>query len=354
MKTSWIRYRVYNGFFSLLTYFIVTGVIIYITFMSFLNKLDITADEARKAAPGTFVAVVLITFIIFLLDLIWRRLTVEEPIKRMQAALEKVRQGDFNVQIDHRFTDRFSGFSQIIDSINLMTMELSGVETLKTDFIASVSHELKTPLASIQNYASLLNSPVISEKERIDYSSAVIRAAERLTALITNILRLNRLENQNIYPEPVKFDLVMQVSESILLFEDEWERKNISIETDMNERIEVFSDPELLSIVWNNLISNAVKFTPEGGSISVSVTDYPGKTEVCIRDSGCGISPEIRNRIFDKFFKGDPSRSTPGNGLGLSLVKRIMEILNCNIDFTSEAGKGSKFRVCIPGHGNPQ
>ena len=254
--------------------------------------------------------------------------------------------GDFSTRIK-QVRGAENGFNAIIDYFNRMVQELSGMETLRTDFIANVSHELKTPLAVIQNYGSLLQQPNLSEEERKDYARTVTNAAQRLASLITNILKLNKLENQQIYPVKEKFDLSEQLCECLLGFEDAWEAKNLEIETEIEDGILVDSDPELLSLVWNNLFSNAIKFTEDGGTVGLKVYRDGSHAVVQVSDTGCGISPEVGAHIFEKFYQGDTSHATQGNGLGLALVKRIVDIIGGEISVSSVQGKGSTFTVKI-------
>ena len=239
------------------------------------------------------------------------------------------------------------GFNVIIDYFNRMVQELSGMETLRTDFIANVSHELKTPLAVIQNYGTMLQQPNLSDEDRKDYARTVTNASQRLASLITNILKLNKLENQQIYPKKEHFDLGEQLCECLLGFENAWEAKRLEIETEMEDGVNVESDPELLSLVWNNLFSNAIKFTEEGGTIGLKLHTENGHAVVEVSDTGCGISPEVGAHIFEKFYQGDTSHATQGNGLGLALVKRVVDIVGGEISVSSELGKGSTFTVRI-------
>ena len=260
--------------------------------------------------------------------------------------LDKITKGNFNVKIPH-VTDIAdeSNFNEIIDGINKMSEELKGVETLRTDFIANVSHELKTPLAAINNYGTLLQSPDLTEENRIRYAKSVTDASRSLANLITNILKLNKLENQQIYPVSKPYNLSEQLCECMLAFEEVWERKNLDIETDIGEDIFINADAEMLSLVWNNLFSNAVKFTDMNGKISVTLKKENGVAAVSVSDTGCGMSAETGGHIFEKFYQGDTSHAAKGNGLGLALVKRVIDITNCEISVQSELGKGSTFTV---------
>jgi len=228
-----------------------------------------------------------------------------------------------------------------------MAEELGSVETLRTDFIANVSHEMKTPLAVMQNYGTLLQTPDLSEEKRIEYAKGVTDGSRRLADMMTNILKLNRLENQQIYPRVSEFDLGEQLCECLLQYENVWEKANIEIETDIEEDVKVKADAELLSHVWNNLFSNAFKFTPSGGRVTVSLTATDHHAIVKVSDTGCGMTPEVGAHIFEKFYQGDTSHSVQGNGLGLALVKRVIDIMQGEIGVESAVGKGSSFTVRI-------
>ena len=210
-----------------------------------------------------------------------------------------------------------------------------------------MSHELKTPLAVIQNYGTMLQQPNLDEEDRKDYARTVTNASQRLASLITNILKLNKLENQQIYPRKERFDLGEQLCECLLGFENAWEAKNLEIETDIADGVTVESDRELLSLVWNNLFSNAIKFTEEGGKVGLNLYKDTGHAVVEVSDTGCGISPEVGAHIFEKFYQGDTSHATQGNGLGLALVKRVVDIVGGEIGVRSELGKGTTFTVKI-------
>lgn len=203
-----------------------------------------------------------------------------------------------------------------------MTEELSSVETLRNDFIANVSHELKTPLAVIQNYGTLLQSPNLSEEIRLEYAKAITQASKRLSKMISNILKLNKLENQQIFPNVERYDLSEQLCECLLNFESLWEKKNITIESDIEDSVMINADPEMMSLVWNNLFSNAMKFTPEDGEVYVALKKDGDNAVVTVKDTGCGMTEEVKSHIFEKFYQGDSSRASAGNGLGLALVKK--------------------------------
>ncbi|MBR1383947.1 MAG: HAMP domain-containing histidine kinase [Ruminococcus sp.] len=337
-----------SGLYMFLIFFVLISFVVTCSFILFFTFLDFSAEQIKEAAPITFGNVIFISLIFCGLDALRRKVFTERPIGQIISGLEKISKGDFTVRIEPVST--FSGlkqYNEIISYINKMTAELGSVETLRTDFVSNVSHEMKTPLSVIQNYSSLLQSEGITPKEREEYAKNINAATKRLASLITNILKLNKLENQQIFPERERFDLSEQLCTCLLDFESEWERKNIDIETDIQDEVEINSDPELLTLVWNNLFSNALKFTDDGGKVSVSMHSDGGEVTVSVTDTGCGIDAETGRHIFDKFYQGDTSHAAKGNGLGLALVKRIIDITGGEIGVNSAPGKGSTFTVTL-------
>lgn len=273
---------------------------------------------------------------------------ITRPVKRIQDGIEKIMTGDFSYRIPYiKGENSDNEFDVIIKGLNQMTEELSSVETLRTDFISNVSHEIKTPLAVIQNYATMLQSGVLSKEQEKEYAKSITEQTKKLSDLITNILKLNRLENQNIYPEKKTYNLTEQICENLLTFEYAWEKKNIEIETDVEDDIMVCQDAELLSLVWNNLFSNAIKFCKENGKVSVSIKRENGQVVVSVSDTGCGMDAETGRHIFDKFYQGDTSHATQGNGLGLALVKRVIDIVGGDVIVQSVLGEGTTFKVFL-------
>lgn len=338
----------YFVFFLLIAFVVTCCMLLFLETLQANMEMPLTQEMIEASAKLTFGNVVLISFLCTVIDSVRRWLLVTRPVQRIADAAEKITQGDFSVRIRPVFTiGGQDGFNTIIHAFNQMAEELSGIETLRTDFISNVSHELKTPLAIIQNDTAMLQQPDLPEEQRREYAKAAADASRRLSNLITNILKLNKLENQQIYPERERYDLGEQLCQCLLAFEDVWEENDIELDTELADHVLVLSDAELMTLVWNNLISNALKFTSPGGRVAVSLETEGDFAVVQIRDTGCGIPQEVGKHIFEKFYQGDTSHATQGNGLGLALVRRVMDIVNGDISVASEVGKGSTFTVRI-------
>ena len=272
---------------------------------------------------------------------------VDRPTKKILDATAKIAEGDFSTRlvIKHEY-GKYNEYDLIMENLNKMAIELQKNEVLKTDFISNVSHEIKTPLAIIQNYATLLQDDTLDREMRKNYAKTLISASKRITDLITNILKLNKLENQEIQEKHEIFSLTEALGDSVIEFEPLMEKKNLALNCDFEE-ITIFSSKSLLEIVWNNLISNAIKFTPEGGRIDITLKRKNRNVEIKVTDTGCVMTSETGAKIFEKFYQGDTSHSTQGNGLGLALVKKVIDILGGEIAVQSEVNKGSTFTILL-------
>ncbi len=346
--------KLLHGISSWLVFFLVAAFIVtccmmlFITVMTETLAIAVTEENISAAAKLTFGNVVLISLLFTVIDAVRRKRMVDRPTRRITDAGRRITGGDFSVRVESLGDNyAYESFNSIIDCFNKMAEELGSVETLRTDFIANVSHELKTPLAVMQNYGTMLQSPGLPEAQRIEYAKGITEQSRRLANLITNILKLNKLENQQIFPGAERFDLSEQLCRCLLQFEDVWEQKGITIETEIIDSVFLCSDAELWELVWNNLLSNALKFTQDGGVVSVALTADADDIKVRISDTGCGISAETGRHIFEKFYQGDTSHAMQGNGLGLALVRRVVDIMNGEIAVESEVGKGSTFTVTL-------
>ncbi|MBQ7887454.1 MAG: HAMP domain-containing histidine kinase [Clostridia bacterium] len=270
----------------------------------------------------------------------------DKPMRRLSRAMRAVAQGDFTVSVKpvHK-RNKFDYMDLMFEDFNRMVQELSSIETMKDDFIANVSHEIKTPLAVIRGYASALQREDLSEDQRREYAQTIASASESLSTLISNILKLNKLENQEIVPNAQPYDLTRQLSDCALSHEELWERKNIDFDAQLEERVMIMADESMLEIVFNNLIANAIKFTEPGGRVLLRQEKEGGNVIVTVSDTGCGMNEETVKHIFDKFYQGDTSHSREGNGLGLALAKRVLDISGGSISVTSAPGEGTEFVV---------
>lgn len=338
----------YFVFFMLVAFVISCCTMLFVSTLSEDLGVTLTEENVNVAAKLTFINVVLLSLMFTIIDTARRRVMVDRPAKHIIEASEKIIKGDFTIRISPQGrlnTDE--KWNQVIECFNEMARELGSVETLRTDFIANVSHEMKTPLAVMQNYGTLLQLPELSEEKRLEYARGIVDNSRKMSDMMTNILKLNRLENQQIYPRTTEFDLGEQLCECLLQYENIWEKNKIRIDTDIAENVRVRADAELLSLVWNNLFSNAFKFTESGGCVSVSLTQTERHAIVKVKDTGCGMSAEVGMHIFEKFYQGDTSHSVQGNGLGLALVKRVVDIMQGEIGVESVLGKGTTFTVKI-------
>ncbi len=336
--------------------FSVFGVVITVCFLLFFNNglrmvfdiMELT-EELKIRAIQTFFNVIIISLIVTVVYNIFKWFTVKVPLTKLLDATHKIMKGDFSVRVKlFRPFGTFNEFDVIVRDFNKMAEELSSIETLKNDFIANVSHELKNPLAIINSYSTMIQDPILSAEEKKEYAEIIANASVNLSELVTSILRLNKLENQQIFPEKKRYNLSEQLCECMLNFETEWESKNILIETELDESIIIVSDNELLSIIWSNLISNAIKFCDEGDTVRVILKKENENALVKVCDTGCGMSEDVMKRIFEKFYQGDKSRATKGNGLGLALVKRVIDITGGEIEVESEEGVGTEITVRVP------
>ncbi|MDO4556128.1 MAG: HAMP domain-containing sensor histidine kinase [Lachnospiraceae bacterium] len=267
------------------------------------------------------------------------------PLEELSNASKQVAQGDFTVQIEYK--GEVEELKSTIDNFNRMVNELNSVEIMRKDFVANVSHEFKTPLSAITGYATLLQSPQISESEKENDIQRIIFNIEKLNDMTDNILRLSKLERQQYMEKPKKYRLDEQIRESIVLLEPKWSAKKQNFELELPE-IEYCGQMELLLQVWMNLIGNAIKYSDIGADISVKMSVGTHSVKVKISDNGIGMTDETIRHMFEMFYQGDTSRKSQGNGLGLALCKKIVELCNGKIYVESELGVGTVFIIKLP------
>ncbi len=267
------------------------------------------------------------------------------PMMKLGDAMRKVAGGDFSVRLD--CTSRIHDVREVYDSFNTMVKELGNTETLQTDFVSNVSHEFKTPINAIEGYASLLQDSQLTDEQKNAYIDKIIFNTRRLSDLVGNILLLSKVNNQTISPKTSTFRLDEQVRQSILALESKWENKEIEFDIDLDE-IEYTGFENLLSHVWLNLIDNAVKFSPQNGQIRIRLKQLDGSVTFSIWDNGLPIPEADIDRIFNKFYQGDNSHASEGNGLGLALVRKIVAAEQGTINVSSSEDAGTEFVVALP------
>jgi signal transduction histidine kinase len=278
-----------------------------------------------------------------------RRRVFDRPMRQLSAAAGRVAAGDFTVRLTPAHSgDEWDYVDVMFDDFNTMAAELGSIEAVKDDFIADVSHEFKTPLAVIANYAEALRrADRLAPEQLSEYSEAIARATRRLASLVANILKLNKLENERIAPAPAPFDLARQLSEVGLGFSAAFGAKDVGFTAALPDEARIVADEGLLEIIWQNLLANAVKFTPPGGAVELALTDMADAVRVTVRDSGPGMGEATRARVFEKFYQSDPSAGE-GNGLGLALVWRASQKAGASVRVDSTPGSGTVFTVAIP------
>ncbi len=270
---------------------------------------------------------------------------IVRPVREVKKAMHRVEKGDFSQRLE---VTGFNGeIDELIESYNKMAQELGGIEMFRENFINSFSHEFKTPIVSIQGFAKQLKKENLSEEKKQEYIDIIISESKRLTNLSSNILMLSKLENQQIITDKTSFSLDEQIRNCILLLEKQWTAKDISFDIDMQE-IQYTTNAEMLSQVWVNIIGNAIKFSPEGSSIRIKLFKEGDVITAEITDRGIGMDQQTISHIFERFYQGDRAHASEGNGLGLPLVKRIVELCNGNIRVESQYGKGTNFIVTLP------
>lgn len=279
------------------------------------------------------------------LAIYWSR-RVTKPVEEISEKVAEVAQGNFDVHID---TSKFKHeIKEMAEDFNKMIEELKSIETMRADFVFSVSHEFRTPLSVIQGYVTLLSNPELTYEQQKNYLDKLVESTQQLSGLVDNVLKLSKLESQNIVSKIEKFSLDEQLRLAVLMFEQQWTEKNIELDLDLPQ-CEYEGNVEMINQIWVNLLGNAMKYTGENGKISVKLDDSQTDfISVSISDTGIGMTEEVKNHIFEKFYQADTSRKSEGSGLGLALVQTIANLTKCTVLVESEPQQGSTFTVKMP------
>lgn len=329
--------------FSLMTFLTLVLTLLFTEALTaLLTKLGLIAEGNRS------LALCLIAGFSSIIGTLLSHFAGKQPLDTISAinrATQEITRGNYAVTLSEEIS--IQELREMAQNFNRMAKELAGTELLRTDFVENVSHEFKTPLSAIEGYAVLLQRKGLSEGKRAEYTRKILYNTKRLSALTSNILLLSRLENQELDIQKQIFCLDEQLREAILSLEESWTEKALGLEIDL-DNADYCGSKDLLIHVWQNLLNNAIKFTPKEGRIDIVLRKRADLIEICVADNGPGMSETVRQRVFEKFYQGDHSRSSQGNGLGLALAKRIIDLHGGTISVCSEEGNGTAFTVTLP------
>ncbi len=330
-----------------LYYWLIVFIVVLLSFIgilsiaSYLEEHEILKDlSVLTLVSMTTVSTVICGFVSYFVG---RRILA--PMVKLSAASKEVAKGNYSIRVED--SSKMEEVRTTFRNFNAMIKQLDSVATLSNDFAANVSHEFKTPLTAVEGYAMLLQDPTLTEEERQEYLEQILANVHRLTELVGNILLLSKLENKGLADAYSRFRLDEQIRQAVVLLQSQWTEKELTLDAELDE-VTICASRELLSHVWSNLIGNAVKFSPQGGVLELRLLEQKECVVFTIRDEGRGMSPEIQERIFEKFYQGDPSHRSMGHGLGLPMVKRIVELSEGVVEVESEEGQGALFRVILP------
>ena len=331
---------------------------LYMTLWTFLFSVIVAAGVMAAAAYGFLVffgllvnplfrtlamPMLLMVFILTLAAGMGR--SKLKPMNDLVHAMHDVSNGDFSVRVEAE--DVPGDMGELANSFNDMAAELGSLELFRKDFINNFSHEFKTPIVSIKGFARQLEREDLTEEQRREYLGIIVSESDRLANMASNVLLLSKLENQTIVTDKASFALDEQLRRAILLLEKQWSEKEIELDVDL-EDIGYYGNEEMLNHVWVNLLGNAIKFSPQGAPLTVRLRREGGWAVARVRDAGIGMDEATRARVFEKFYQGDGAHAVSGNGLGLSLVKRIVDLCGGTVEVDSAPGRGSSFTVRLP------
>lgn len=329
--------------FSFLVFIVLT---ITMALMGLLTMILLNMGIIRDPKGGLIFVISGIVSVI--VGTIASRLAGKRPLDSILAineATKEVVKGNYTVRLSEDIP--VTELSSMAHNFNVMVKELANTEIFRKDFIENVSHEFKTPLSAIEGYVTLLQKKSLSEEKRAEYTQRILLNTKRLSSLTGNILLLARLENQEIVIKKMRYSLDEQLREIILLFEAQWTAKDLDLDIDLCS-VDYSGSKELLMQVWQNILGNAIKFVSKQGQIQILLRKEQDNIIVSIADNGIGMDEETKKRIYERFYQADTSRTGAGNGLGLTLAKRIVDLHNGTIEVSSEVGKGTSFTVTLP------
>lgn len=330
---------------------IITAIVIILysgILLSIYDNISFDPENSFYLAASilTLVIVVSVSIATFISYIHYTRFT--KPMLYLAQAAREVAKGNYTIQLPTRTSKKTNEIDALFCDFNSMVRDLDSTEVLKSSFISNISHELKTPISVIHNYTTLISEDNITEDEKKEYIQKIQTTSEELSTLISNILQISKLDNHQLETVITNFNISETLIRCILGFELNLDQKNINLDLDIPDELNIRSDKGLMKIVINNVLSNAIKFVPMNGNIQISLSQVGNKTVLTVSDDGCGMDEDTKKHIFDKFYQGDSSHKTKGNGLGLSMVKQIITLLNGSIDVKSSPNMGSTFIISLP------
>ena len=328
-------------------YILIVAVIVLFSFGAIAGLLYLLEGLGVIPSLGiyTLISLLLVSGITVALMSYFIGRRVLTPLVKLSSASKEVARGNFDVTVSD--SSKMEEVQSTFRNFNAMVRELKSISTLSSDFIANVSHEFKTPLSVIEGYAMLLQDDRLTAQEREDYLNKILVNTRRLNTLVGNILMLSKMETKPLPEQYTRFRLDEQLRQVVAQLEPQWSAKGISFRVRLDE-VELLGWEQVLPYVWSNLISNAIKFSPSGSEIALTLLEQRVCAVVTVSDRGCGMEPDVQERIFEKFYQGDTSHKAEGNGLGLALVRQIVELSQGVVEVESQPGKGSTFRVILP------
>lgn len=328
-------------------YILIVAVIVLFSFGAIAGLLYLLEGLGVIPSLGiyTLISLLLVSGITVALMSYFIGRRVLTPLVKLSSASKEVARGNFDVTVSD--SSKMEEVQSTFRNFNAMVRELKSISTLSSDFIANVSHEFKTPLSVIEGYAMLLQDDRLTAQEREDYLNKILVNTRRLNTLVGNILMLSKMETKPLPEQYTRFRLDEQLRQVVAQLEPQWSAKGISFRVRLDE-VELLGWEQVLPYVWSNLISNAIKFSPSGSVIALTLLEQRECAVVTVSDRGCGMEPDVQERIFKKFYQGDTSHKAEGNGLGLALVRQIVELSQGVVEVESQPGKGSTFRVILP------
>ncbi len=328
-------------------YYLIVGVIVLFSFGAIAGFLLLLEGLGVIPSLGlyTLISLLLVSGITVALMSYFIGRRVLTPMVKLSRASKEVAHGNFDVTVSD--SSKMEEVQSTFRNFNAMVRELRSISTLSSDFIANVSHEFKTPLSVIEGYAMLLQDDRLTPQEREEYLNKILVNTRRLNTLVDNILMLSKMETKPLPEQHTRFRLDEQLRQVVAQLEPQWSQKGLSFRVRLDE-VELVGWERMLPYVWSNLLSNAIKFSPQGSVIGLTLLEQRECAVVTVSDRGCGMEPDVQERIFEKFYQGDTSHRSEGNGLGLALARQIVELSQGVIEVESQPGKGSTFRVILP------